>query len=41
MKRILILLGILTALILPVMFFQVTAAPALPEVCEHCGMAVT
>lgn len=41
MKRILILLGILTALILPVMFFQVTAAPALPEQCEHCKTAVT
>ena len=41
MKRNLVLVGILTALVLPTILFRVSASPALPEVCEHCGMAVT
>ena len=28
-------------MVLPTILFRVSASPALPEVCEHCGMAVT
>ena len=41
MKRNLVLVGILTALVLPTILFRVSASPALPEVCEHCGVPVT